>query len=327
MGNLSEIIDRCLSIIASLLVIGGVIAGYAGIVYGLWENLIFKVVIVIIIIVAIIFLIFYLHRKKSKKTGDEQPPKQPPPPIVTESPPVPPLYQSTKITRIEEKIGERRISPSGETTEIGIERTIVYTNGKASAAAKLPPPQPPSDAANFNKSITHLKSGDAKFHENDFTGAEEEYRNAYSYALKTNIKELIAITLYELGASVGMQGKNEDALKCFNEAITVNPNFAEAWYNKGVALGNLEKYEEALKCFEKAIAINPNYAGAWHNKGVELGNLEKYEEALKCFEKAIEINPNFANAWSNKGMALKFSGKVAEAEKCFAEAKKLGLKV
>jgi len=48
--------------------------------------------------------------------------------------------------------------------------------------------------------------------------------------------------------------------------------------------------KEAIKCFDEAIKINPNFAGAWHNKGLALRNLGKNEEAVKCFDKAKNIS-------------------------------------
>jgi tetratricopeptide (TPR) repeat protein len=65
-----------------------------------------------------------------------------------------------------------------------------------------------------------------------------------------------------------------------------------AWYNKGKALYDLNKPIEALKAFDKAIEINPQYEDAWDYEGLTLYRLSKYEDAIKAFDKAIEINPN-----------------------------------
>jgi len=74
--------------------------------------------------------------------------------------------------------------------------------------------------------------------------------------------------------------------------------------NKGATLDHLGKPDEALKCYDKAIEINPNYAKAWFNKGIALSKLGRPDEALKCYDKAIEINPNYAKTGTNRTQLL-----------------------
>ena len=64
---------------------------------------------------------------------------------------------------------------------------------------------------------------------------------------------------------------------------------AREWNNKGSALGELGQDEEALKAFEKAIELDPDYAEAWHNKSAALIQLGRYEEASKSLKKAKEL--------------------------------------
>ena len=90
--------------------------------------------------------------------------------------------------------------------------------------------------------------------------------------------------------------------------------------NKGTTLGKLGKHDEAIKCFDKAIKLNPNYEKAWNNKGVALDNLGKHDEAIKCYDKAIKLNPNDEDAWYNKGLALDKLGKDKEAIKSLIQA-------
>jgi len=42
---------------------------------------------------------------------------------------------------------------------------------------------------------------------------------------------------------------------------------AEEWLNQGIALGNQGKFDEAIQAFDEAIRINPQLAEAWYNKG------------------------------------------------------------
>jgi Flp pilus assembly protein TadD len=93
---------------------------------------------------------------------------------------------------------------------------------------------------------------------------------------------------------------------------------------KGIALGNQGKYDEAIKCFNDAIRLDPKNVDAWNNKGVTLVIQGKYDEALKAFDEAIRIDPNLVGAWNNKGVVLDALGRTAEANAAKAKAKDLG---
>ena len=47
--------------------------------------------------------------------------------------------------------------------------------------------------------------------------------------------------------------------------LEIDPKHGDAWNSKGVALDNLGKYENAIKSYEEAIRIKPDYADAWYN--------------------------------------------------------------
>ncbi|MGE5634650.1 MAG: tetratricopeptide repeat protein, partial [Deltaproteobacteria bacterium] len=108
-----------------------------------------------------------------------------------------------------------------------------------------------------------------------------------------------------------------NAIQCYDKALEIDANYADAWYNKGSSLGNLLKHNEAIQCFDKAIEIDPNNAYAWSYKGVTLYKLGKRDESIQCYDKALEIDPNNASTWSNKGLALSNLGKHDDAIQCF----------
>ena len=66
-----------------------------------------------------------------------------------------------------------------------------------------------------------------------------------------------------------------------------------------------EKFEEALKCYNEAIRIDPNYSNAHYNKGNVLYNQGELEEALNCYNEAIRIDPNNSYVHNIKGNLLK----------------------
>ena len=126
------------------------------------------------------------------------------------------------------------------------------------------------------------------------------------------------------GSTMYFLGKYDEAIKCYDKAIEIDPDNPVVWNNKGLALNSLGKYDEAVKCYDKAIEIDPDDADAWNNKGLALNSLGKYDEAVKCYDKAIEIDPDDADAWNNKGLALNSLGYDNEAKKCYDRSRELG---
>jgi tetratricopeptide (TPR) repeat protein len=123
------------------------------------------------------------------------------------------------------------------------------------------------------------------------------------------------------GTALGQVGKYQKAIECFDKAIEINPEDADAWYNRGEALGQVGKYQKAIECFDKAIEINPNYINALNSKGTALHYLDEYQKAIECYDKAIEINPEDADAWCAKGLSLTCLKNYQKAiEECFDKA-------
>jgi tetratricopeptide (TPR) repeat protein len=80
------------------------------------------------------------------------------------------------------------------------------------------------------------------------------------------------------------------------------------WDNKGYILLNQRKYDEALKCFDRAIQLEPLYGVAWSDKGTALYYQKKYKDAVTSFNKALSINPEDKVAKDGLAQALKATG-------------------
>ncbi len=112
----------------------------------------------------------------------------------------------------------------------------------------------------------------------------------------------------------------EEACRCYDKAIEIEPNNVAAWYNKGLVLDGLNRYDEAIQCYDKVIKIDPNYVNAWITKGLALGALNRYDEAIRYYEKAVEIEPYNAGAWNWKGDAFCRLNRYDEAIWCYERA-------
>jgi len=60
---------------------------------------------------------------------------------------------------------------------------------------------------------------------------------------------------------------------------------------KGQSLMNDGKFDDALGFFEQALLLNQDDPDLWNYKGVALRSLGRYEESMECFNKSLEIDP------------------------------------
>jgi tetratricopeptide (TPR) repeat protein len=153
-------------------------------------------------------------------------------------------------------------------------------------------------------------------------GKHDDAIKAYDEAIRIDPKYVGA--WYNKGCSLEKQGKYDEAIRCYDMTTAINPRFACAWMNKGCSLDEQGKYDDAIRCYDKAIKLKPNWANAWNNKGESLYKLLKYEEAIEAYDKAIKLDPNHANAWYYKGNALKSLGNNIAADAAYARARELG---
>ena len=146
-------------------------------------------------------------------------------------------------------------------------------------------------------------------------GKYQEAIDCFDKAIMINPENLKA--LRGKGSVLGRLEKYEEAIDCFDKAIMINPNDYGIRKSRGTAYYWLEKYEEAIDCFDKALEMDSTDEGAWKSRGTCLCKLEKYEEAIDCFDKSIKINPNDDDAWNSKGESLHKLQKNDEAIKCY----------
>ena len=62
----------------------------------------------------------------------------------------------------------------------------------------------------------------------------------------------------------------------------------------------MEDYNLAIKCYDQALTLNPENTNALSNKGAAFANSGDLESGMKCFGKALEINPLDVNARINR---------------------------
>ena len=65
---------------------------------------------------------------------------------------------------------------------------------------------------------------------------------------------------------------------------------------KGQSLLEDGKFNDALGFFEQALLLNQDDPDLWNSKAIVLRSLGRYEEAMECFNKSLEIDPRDKHA-------------------------------
>jgi tetratricopeptide (TPR) repeat protein len=142
-------------------------------------------------------------------------------------------------------------------------------------------------------------------------GKVQEAIEQYEQALR--LKPDFAEVHDDLASALVQTGKIKDAIAHFEQALQIKPDFAEAHYNLGVALEQADRVQEAISHWEQALQIKPDFAEAHHNLGVALEQADRVQEAIGHYEQALRIKPDFAEAHYNLGLALEQADRVQEA--------------
>ncbi len=141
--------------------------------------------------------------------------------------------------------------------------------------------------------------------------------------IEINAQALEARELMDKGYSLTELGKLEEALAAYDEAISLQPDYAWAWARKGRTLRLLNRYEEAIACYNESLRIQPGYAWAWKGKGIVLERMGQPLDALECYQTATRIDPDDVWNWYNQADALQNTGRYEEAVALLKQALKL----
>jgi Flp pilus assembly protein TadD len=90
-----------------------------------------------------------------------------------------------------------------------------------------------------------------------------------------------------------------DSSALWQHELDVGDDRAEAYDSLGKALTRQGKLDEAVPRFVEALRINPGYAQAHDGLGVVLYRQGQLDEAVRQFVEALRIEPGFAQASSN----------------------------
>jgi tetratricopeptide (TPR) repeat protein len=113
-------------------------------------------------------------------------------------------------------------------------------------------------------------------------------------------------------ASAGL-GRLTEAIRDYDQAIALNPDYDRAYNNRGLACAKVGRLTEAIQDYDKAIALNPDYAQAYESRGIAYARSARPADAMRDFDQAIALNPDYAEAYYNRGNARLDANRHSEA--------------
>ena len=145
--------------------------------------------------------------------------------------------------------------------------------------------------------VDFLRGGLDKVAKGDFTGAIALYNQAIS--LNPNLAE----AYNNRGLARSKQQDFTSAIADYDRAISLNPNLVEAYNNRGLARSKQQDFTGAIADYDRAISLNPNLAEAYNNRGLARSGQKDLTSAIADYDRAISLNPNLAEAYANRGFA------------------------
>lgn len=117
--------------------------------------------------------------------------------------------------------------------------------------------------------------------------------------------------------------EHDTAIKFFNRAIQVDPDFAYSYALLGHELVVTEELEKALACYRKALLKDSRHYNAWFGIGTIYTKQERYELAEIHYRHALKINRKNTVILVHIGVMQYYLRKPEKAIQTFTEAIKL----
>lgn len=106
------------------------------------------------------------------------------------------------------------------------------------------------------------------------------------------------------------ESRLEEADQLYRQAISMRPDFKQAYISRGELLLKMNKPFKAKEAYLKALELDRNNADLWYNLAIVHIELKEPNEALKIFNHALQLNPKHKLALFNSAILMQESGEV-----------------
>ena len=136
---------------------------------------------------------------------------------------------------------------------------------------------------------------------------EDEMGVLFTQVLVDNTDDLATLEKHSQDHQLALQ------IASIQRQLKEDPNNASHYVNLGALLQGQGKFDQAIDYFRQALQVQPDLAAAHTNLGIMLQMQENLEEAIGHFHEAVRIEPDDAKSQANLATALRQRGNVDQA--------------
>lgn len=128
---------------------------------------------------------------------------------------------------------------------------------------------------------------------------------------------------YNEAFNLEAQGRLDEAIKLYKEAIKLDPGFCDAMDNLGLLYRNIDEVEKAVFWYKKSLDIFPENVVAHINLAIAHRLMENPEEAILEYESVVRLKPEYAEGYYGLGTVYFDLGQPDKALSNFKKAEEI----
>ncbi|XP_062856825.1 protein O-mannosyl-transferase TMTC3 [Trichomycterus rosablanca] len=104
------------------------------------------------------------------------------------------------------------------------------------------------------------------------------------------------------------ESRLEEADQLYRQAISMRPDFKQAYISRGELLLKMNKPSEAKDAYLRALELDRTNPDLWYNLAIVNIEMKEQSEALRNFNRALDLNPRHKLALFNSALLMQESG-------------------
>jgi len=161
----------------------------------------------------------------------------------------------------------------------------------------------------------------ANFASDDATRQELLGRASENYVIATSLSPQNAI-LWNEWATLYFYGMGDVASyeRTLQHSLEIDSGFDQTWLICGDVNRQQNQLEEAARCYEEAITLNPSNPQVWRVLGDTYITMQRWEDAIHALTQTVELEPEAGDVWNIHHVLARLYSQTGQREEAFLQA-------